>query len=112
MYVPRVVLELHQAGDLQAQARVGRRRRGRLRRGRLRFAFGRWHHTGLPRGQEEEVIVVVENARIDKRFNKSKHVAQQSCTGLSKVSLKLLSQLRANFASPCSRRYASVKDRK
>ena len=36
--------------------------------------------------------------------NKAKHFAQQSCAGLSKVSLKLLSQLRANFASPCSRR--------
>ena len=36
--------------------------------------------------------------------NKAKHFAQQSCAGLSKVSLKLLMQLRANFASPCLRR--------
>ena len=36
--------------------------------------------------------------------NKAKHFAQQSCAGLSKVSLKLLTQLRANFASPCLRR--------
>ena len=36
--------------------------------------------------------------------NKAKHVAQLRCAGLSKVSLKLLSQLRANFASPCSQR--------
>ena len=38
--------------------------------------------------------------------NKAKHVAQLRCAGLSKVSLKLLEQLRANFVSPCSRRYA------
>ena len=37
--------------------------------------------------------------------NKAKHFAQLRCAGLSKVSLKLLPQLRANFASPCSRRY-------
>ena len=40
--------------------------------------------------------------------NKAKHVMQLCCTGLSKVSLKLLPQLRANFASPCSRRYEAL----
>ena len=36
--------------------------------------------------------------------NKAKHVAQLCCAGLSKASLKLLTQLRATFASPCLRR--------
>ena len=40
--------------------------------------------------------------------NKAKHVAQQSCAGLSKASLKLLTRLRATSASPCLRRYSQV----
>ena len=39
--------------------------------------------------------------------NKAKHIAHK-CAGLSKVSLKLLEQLRANFVSPCSRRYEEL----
>ena len=62
------------------------------------------HYCGTQQTSQRQAANMLNKINNQHAHNKAKHVAQLCCAGLSKASLKLLTQLRATFASPCLRR--------